>query len=70
MVYSVQPKGPLDLMALSSRTKVHRKAADFVTGLQEVHKVVHDNLSQSTVKYKYAADQHSRHLEFEVGDFV
>ena len=45
VVYSVQPKGPLDLMVLPTKTKVHGKAVDFVTGLQEVHKAVHDNLS-------------------------
>ena len=70
VVYLVQLKGPLDLMALPSRTKVHRKVANFVTGLQEVHKTVHDKLSWSNAKYKLAADQRRRHLEFDVEDFV
>ena len=56
MVYSALPRGPLDLMALPSRSKVHRKAADFVIGLQDGHKAVADNLSQSNTKYKQGTD--------------
>ena len=69
-MYSFQPRGPLDLLTLPSKTIIHGKAADFVSGLQGVHKAVHDNLSQSNAKYKQHADQRRRHLEFEVGDFV
>ena len=31
VVYSVQPKSPLDLLTLPNRTKVHGKAANFIT---------------------------------------
>ena len=70
VVYSVQPRGPLDLLTLPSKTRIHGKAADFITGLQDVHKAVFDNLSANNAKYKRDADQKRRHVEFEVGDFV
>ena len=69
-MYSVQPCGPIDLMALPSKTRVHGKASDFVTGLRDVHRTVFDNLSTTNSKYKQHADKKRRHLEFEVGDFV
>ena len=38
VVYSIIPHGPLDLIPLPSKTQVHGKAAEFVGGLQEIHK--------------------------------
>ena len=69
-MYSVQPRGPLDLMVLPSKTRVHGKARDFVTGLQDVHRAVFENLNSANSKYKQKADHKCRHLEFEVSDFV
>ena len=37
VVYSIVPHGPLDLIPLPSKTRVHGKAKKFVEGLQEVH---------------------------------
>ncbi|KAI9174135.1 hypothetical protein LWI28_012455 [Acer negundo] len=70
VVYSLVPRSPIDLIPLPSKTRVHRKAEDFVQGLHEVHKQVQEKLLQSVEKYKLAADKKRRHLEFEVGDFV
>ena len=71
VVYSIMPRGPLDLIPLPSKTRVHGKVEEFVQGLQEIHKQVHDNLVQSVAnKYKSHADKKCRHVEFEVGDFV
>ena len=70
VVYSVQPRGPLDLMVLPSKTRIHGKAGDFVTGLQDLHRAVFENLNSANSKYKQKADHKRRHLEFEVGDFV
>ena len=70
MVYSIQPRGPLNLIVLPSKTRVHGKASDFVTGLQDVHRAVFDNLTSANSRYKQKADQKCRHLEFDVGDFV
>ena len=46
MVYSVAPRGPLDSIPFLDKTRIHGKAATFVSGLQEVHHVVHDNYSK------------------------
>ena len=70
MVYSLVPRSPLDLLPLPNKTRIHGKAEDFVQGLRGVHQQVQENLSQSSEKYKLAADKKRRHLEFEVGDFV
>ncbi|KAH7571387.1 hypothetical protein JRO89_XS04G0034700 [Xanthoceras sorbifolium] len=70
VVYSIIPLSPIDLVPLSSKTRVHGKAEDFVHSLQEVHKQVQENLSHSAERYKLAADIKRRHLEFDVGDFV
>ena len=44
VVYSILLRGPLDLIPLLSRTRVHGKVEEFVGGLSEIHKQVHDNL--------------------------
>ena len=70
MVYSVVPRGPLDLIPLPGKSRIHGKAATFVSGLQEVHQAVHDNLLIAASKYKQAADKKRRHVEFDVGNYV
>ncbi|XP_076940379.1 uncharacterized protein LOC143609533 [Bidens hawaiensis] len=70
VVYSAQPRGPLDLMSLPVPGSVPKKVKDFVEGLHEIHKDVHDNLVRANSKYKQAADQKRRQVDFEVGDFV
>ncbi|GJR59122.1 putative reverse transcriptase domain-containing protein [Tanacetum coccineum] len=44
VVYSAQPCGPLDLMTPRVSSSVPKKVQDFVAGLHDVHKVVHENL--------------------------
>ena len=70
MVYSVVLYGPLYLIPLPSKTRVHGKVKEFVGGLQEVHKRIYDNLVQATTKYKSSANKKCHHIEFEVEDFV
>ncbi|GJT96540.1 putative nucleotidyltransferase, ribonuclease H [Tanacetum coccineum] len=70
VVYSAQPRGPLDLMSLPVSGSVPKKVQDFVEGLREVHKVVRDNLVRANSKYKQDADQKRRQVDFEAGDFV
>ena len=70
VVYSVIPRGLLDLLPLPNKTRIHGKAGDFVEHLQDTHKMVRENLLKSTEKYKAAADKKRRLVEFEVGDFV
>ena len=57
VVYSVVPRGPLDLILLSDKIRSHGKVATFVSGLQEVHQAVQDNLLKAASKYKQAADK-------------
>ena len=57
VVYSVVPRGPLDLIPLPDKTRIHGKAATFISGSQEVHQTVHDNLLKATSKYKQTADK-------------
>ncbi|KAJ8636124.1 hypothetical protein MRB53_010391 [Persea americana] len=59
------PHGPLDLIPLPSKIRAHGKAAEFVDGLQAIHKEVHDNLVQAATKYKMLADKKRHHVEFE-----
>ena len=70
MVYSVVPRGPLDLIPLTDKTTIDGKAAAFVSGLQKVHQAVHDNLLKAASKYKQAVDKKRRHIEFDVGDYM
>ncbi|PKI57325.1 hypothetical protein CRG98_022270, partial [Punica granatum] len=70
VVYFVTPKGPLDLLPVPDKTRVHGKAIDFIHRLQEIHEAVHNNLEKAARKYKTVADRRRRHLDFEVGDFV
>ncbi|GKF60948.1 hypothetical protein Tco_0177734 [Tanacetum coccineum] len=70
VVYSAQPRGPLDLMSLPISGFVLKKVQDFVEGLREVHKVVRNNLVRANSKYKQDVDQKRRQVDFEAGDFV
>ncbi|PKI68375.1 hypothetical protein CRG98_011283 [Punica granatum] len=70
VVYSVTPRGPLDLLPVPNKTRVYGKAADFIHGLQEIHEAVQNNLKNAALKYKAVVDRRRRHVEFEVGDFV
>ncbi|GJS94327.1 putative nucleotidyltransferase, ribonuclease H [Tanacetum coccineum] len=70
VVYSAQPRGPLDLMSLPVSGSVPKKVQDFVEGLREVHKAVRNNLVRANSKYKQDADQKRRQVDFEAGDFV
>ncbi|KAI3709992.1 hypothetical protein L2E82_39765 [Cichorium intybus] len=70
VVYSTQPRGPLDLLPFPSTAKDDGRAVTFVEGLFDTHKAVFDNLTAANAKYKFHADKRRRHVEFEVGDFV
>ncbi|GJT42570.1 putative reverse transcriptase domain-containing protein, partial [Tanacetum coccineum] len=70
VVYSAQPRGPLDLMTPCVSSYVPKKVQDFVAGLHDVHKAVHENLVRANSKYKQDTDHKRRHVDFEEGDFV
>ncbi|GFS44399.1 hypothetical protein Acr_00g0090100 [Actinidia rufa] len=68
--YAFQPRALIDLAPISDLKRVHKKAEDFISDLQDVHKQVQQNLLESITKYKDAADEKRRLVEFDVGDFV
>ncbi|GJV07447.1 putative reverse transcriptase domain-containing protein [Tanacetum coccineum] len=70
VVYSGQPRGPLDLMTPRVSSSVPKKVQDFIAGLHDVHKAVHENLVRANSKYKQDAEHKRRHVDFEEGDFV
>ena len=70
VVYSIVPHGPLDLIPLPSKNRVHGNVEEFIEGLQEVQKRVYENLVQATAKYKLSVDKKHHHVEFEAGNFV
>ncbi|GJU65923.1 putative reverse transcriptase domain-containing protein [Tanacetum coccineum] len=51
-----QPRGPLDLMSLHVSGFVPKKVQDYVEGLHEVHKVVHDNLVRANFNHIRCCD--------------
>ncbi|GJY98756.1 putative nucleotidyltransferase, ribonuclease H [Tanacetum coccineum] len=53
-----------------STGSVSKKVQDFVAGLHDVHKAIHENLVRVNSKYKQDADHKRRHVDFEEGDFV
>ncbi|XP_039143926.1 uncharacterized protein LOC120281051 [Dioscorea cayenensis subsp. rotundata] len=60
-------------MKLSQAEFAHNHAPNHSTGFspfQGIHKIMFDNLTTANACYKQHADQHRRHIEFEVGDFV
>ena len=58
------------MIPLPDKTRIHGKATTFISGLQEVHQAVHDNLLKAASKYKQAVDKKRQHIEFDVGDYV
>ncbi|KAL0741258.1 hypothetical protein Bca4012_082771 [Brassica carinata] len=52
------------------RTRVHGEAVDFVTELQDVHRLALEKLQTSTARYKHDADKKRRELIFAPGDLV
>ena len=58
------------MLSLPVSRVVPKKVQDFVEGLHDVHRAVHDNLVRANSKYKQDADKKCRQVDFEVGDFV
>lgn len=66
----IVPRCPLDLALLPDPKRLHKQSSDFVTTLQETHKLVVRNLEAATERYKARADSHQRQLIFALGDLV
>ncbi|KAB5533745.1 hypothetical protein DKX38_016831 [Salix brachista] len=70
IVYRFLPRCPLDLANLPSNSKVHHKAEDLITQLQDIHNFTRQNLLESVTKFKHDADRKRRMVDFQVGEFV
>lgn len=70
VVYSLQPRCPLDLTTLPDKSHFRGQAIDFVDDLQRLHNQARENLESSSATYKAAADAKRRALEFKPGDLV
>ncbi|GKC98435.1 putative nucleotidyltransferase, ribonuclease H [Tanacetum coccineum] len=72
VVYSAQPRGPLDLMTPRVSSSVPKKVQDFVAGLHDVHKVVHKNLVQWPIPFTKPSMRFNKRrlVDFKEGDFV
>lgn len=66
VVFGIIPRAPLDMTTLLDRTRVHGEAFDFVTDLQDTHRLALDNLQVSTARYKQDADKKRRELIFNL----
>ncbi|KAB5511963.1 hypothetical protein DKX38_028991 [Salix brachista] len=70
IVYGFLPRCPLDLANLPSNSKVHHKAEDLITQLQDIHNLTRQNLLESVTKFKHDADRKRCMVDFQVGEFV
>ena len=70
VVYTIVPRGPLNLLPFPKTVIPHRTTLDFVNSLQTIHEAVRNNLERTTTKYKSTADKKKRHMEFNEGDLV
>lgn len=64
------PRCPLNLVPLPDKNRFLDKASEFVSSLQEVHKMVSHNLVESAKKYKAHADLHRKELILTPIDLV
>ncbi|GJY24579.1 putative reverse transcriptase domain-containing protein [Tanacetum coccineum] len=66
--YHPQTDGQTEVV--NSTSSIPNKVQDFVAGLHDIHKVVHENLIRINSKYKQDVDHKWIHVDFEEGDFV
>lgn len=57
-------------MDLTSATSNETKVNSMCSQLEEIQKMVHDNISTENLKYKEKPDQYRRLKSFEDGEFV
>lgn len=70
VIYGCVPRCPLDLTVLPDRSRHHGEAIDFISDIENVHRLARETLERSTAKYKEAADVKRREVIFQVGDLV
>ncbi|CAA7036526.1 unnamed protein product [Microthlaspi erraticum] len=70
IVYSILPRGPLDLTTVPDPRRMHGKTVEFVDSLKNTHQQARDQLELSTTKYKARADAKRREVVYEPGELV
>lgn len=70
VVYSLQPRGPLDLTTASDPLRLHARTVEFVDALKVTHEDARKHLAASAAKYKTRADTKRREVIFQPGELV
>ncbi|XP_010412456.1 PREDICTED: uncharacterized protein LOC104698758 [Camelina sativa] len=70
VVYSLLPRGPLELLAVPDLRRFHGRVVDFVDALKETHQQACNQLELSARHYKDKADAKRWELVFQPGDKV
>jgi hypothetical protein len=66
----MHPRGVSELKDLEQAEFMSSSAEDFGEEMKELHNKIKERLQSSSQDYKHRADQHSRELQFEVGDLI
>ena len=70
VAHGLVPRKPLDLVLVDPHIRASEDGVAFAQHVSELHKYIHDRITQHNAAYKQAADLHRRHRSFEVGDQV
>ena len=70
VAHGLVPRKPLDLVLVDPHIRAFEDGVAFAQHVSELHKYIHDRITQPNAAYKHAADSHRRHQSFEVGDKV
>ena len=70
VAHGLVPRKPVDLVPLDPHIRASEDGVAFAQHVSELHKYIHDKITQQNAAYKHAADSHRRHRSFKVGDQV
>ena len=70
VAHGLVPRKPLDLVPVDPHIRASEDGVAFAQHVSELHKYIHDRITQQNAAYKQAADSHRRYRSFEVGDQV
>ena len=70
VAHGLVPRKPLDLVLEDPHIRAFEDGVAFAQHVSELHKYIHDRITQPNAAYKHAADSHRRHRSFEVRDKV
>jgi hypothetical protein len=70
VVYSFNPRAPIDLLPLPTTEKVHSDAKERVDFILKLHASTKANIEKMTEKYRIPGSQGRKQVKLEVGDLV